>query len=198
MTIHIAPILDRRAPFVVAPQAIATSTLKTAIIGSEGQQGQEYKEILSDHVDLIGFVDTAYTGLMKGRYFPTLEALLSHVTPDLILVSLPHYLHFAVTSKLLKAGIHVIKDKPLAISRKEVMSYKRIMKLSPANLFTFVQRAKREVLLEGKTRLNKLGTPYWFQYEYSLALPSCEESWRSYQSLCGGVCFLIWAITSLM
>ncbi len=40
--------------------------------------------------------------------------------PDVVLISLPHYLHYPVTLDALAAGCHVLVEKPIAVSMKEV------------------------------------------------------------------------------
>lgn len=50
------------------------------------------------------------------QVFSDLDALLASGTVDAISITLPTFLHAAMTEKALKAGIHVLCEKPMALS----------------------------------------------------------------------------------
>ncbi len=61
--------------------------------------------------------EAAYPGITT---YPSLEAMLGDVTLELIVVATPDNLHVAHAHQVLEAGRHVVVDKPVAATAKEV------------------------------------------------------------------------------
>ncbi|MCI9024844.1 MAG: Gfo/Idh/MocA family oxidoreductase [Dorea sp.] len=100
--------------------------LKAAIMGC-GRISVCYEDAfrrLSDHVELICAIDTdlekakAFAQKFNCHYCTDLEDALQYDI-DVIHLCLPHYLHPAMAIKAMEAGLHVLTEKPVAISLQD-------------------------------------------------------------------------------
>ena len=79
---------------------------------------------LSDHVELICAIDTdlekakAFAQKFNCHYCTDLEDALQYDI-DVIHLCLPHYFHPAMAIKAMEAGLHVLTEKPVAISLQD-------------------------------------------------------------------------------
>lgn len=62
----------------------------------------------------------AATGLLNVPIFTDFETMLDRVRPDVVHICTPHDLHAPMTVAALKRGIHVLCEKPLAISEEQL------------------------------------------------------------------------------
>lgn len=91
------------------------------------------------------------------RWFTDHRAMLAEVTPDVVHVTAPPHVHFALASDALEAGSHVIVEKPAAADRHEVgrlleraAASERHLVESHNYLFNAPVRALRDLLRAGQ------------------------------------------------
>lgn len=165
---------------------MASKIITVALLGS-GSRAEKYFNELSKmpNVRIVAvlvneklpkFLESFTGQIVRGG---NVEDLLKHRF-DVAIVALPHHCHQAVTLALLRAGIRVIKEKPLAMTLRDCLSFK-----SPIS--TTVQRNFHPAFLQAKERLFDLGEIRSFTYRYSLALPSMTSGWRAEKGSGGGV-----------
>lgn len=77
--------------------------------------------------------------------------------PDVVLISLPHHLHCQVTLEALDAGCHVLVEKPIAVSMKEVDEMiaaaekaDRVMMPTESSYWLSPFRTAREIVRRGE------------------------------------------------
>lgn len=95
--------------------------LRTAVIGA-GAMGQNhvrvYREIAG--IDLVGFADADETlrATIEQRHhvkgYADYRELLDQAKPDLVTVAVPTVLHSEVASEVIRRGVHVLVEKPIA------------------------------------------------------------------------------------
>src|SRR3954451_6442261 len=95
-----------------------------------GNFGKSWSQIVRDggNTELVGVVEPhtdnrawgiANLGLPEERIFPTIEEALTGVECDAVLVVTPPETHLAVAAAALRAGKHVLVEKPLTPTLEE-------------------------------------------------------------------------------
>lgn len=122
--------------------------------------------------------------------FSDVEALLKWGEFDLGIVILPHCLHAPIAVKCLKAGKHIITEKPMCVSVKEATQMIDAAKGSGAMLSVFHNRrwdgdflALREIVEKGL-----VGNLFHVEM-FSGGWSPPRGWWRDDKAICGGLCF---------
>jgi predicted dehydrogenase len=89
--------------------------------------------------------------------YPTVEAMLKKSKVDLIIIITPHNTHAPLALKCLRAGRHVVCEKPLAITTAEVDAMIAAAKKSGVMLSTYHNRHWDGRILEAMRRIRKNG-----------------------------------------
>lgn len=114
-----------------------------------------------------------------GRVYGSYDALLSDPAIDVIYIALPNHLHCPWTVKALKAGKHVLCEKPLACSAKEAIEMAAAAEnagryLMEAFMYRFHPRSQRikQLLDEGR-----IGAPCLVRSAFCFRMG--EKDWTS-------------------
>lgn len=103
------------------------STLRYALLGCAGQIAPTHIAAIArlPDVELVGMADIAEE---RGRaraaeagcpFFADYEMLLAHTRPDVVVICAPHPLHAPMAIAALRAGAHVLVEKPIAVEVAE-------------------------------------------------------------------------------
>jgi predicted dehydrogenase len=165
--------------------------LRYVIIGAGGISGHHVDEYSrQSDVTPVGFVDIKPDVLERCReLFPEAEVdtdarrLLAKVKPDLASVCTPNHVHCPLTLEALKAGCHVLCEKPMAMTVGEAQSMEALRRrkgrigainFSYRNVAAF--RFAREVIRAGELgRLQRMNV----QYLQSFLSVSSDFVWRN-------------------
>ncbi|MDA0747488.1 MAG: Gfo/Idh/MocA family oxidoreductase, partial [bacterium] len=106
---------------------MASKKLRVAFIGAGGIAGthmRSYAEM--DDVEMVALADISETSMAKwsDQYkiencFTDYKTMLKKIKPDAVSVCTPNGLHAPATIAALRAGAHVIVEKPLAMNARE-------------------------------------------------------------------------------
>jgi predicted dehydrogenase len=114
-----------------------------------------------------------------GQIYNSYDALLVDAAIDAIYIALPNHLHHAWTIKALKAGKHVLCEKPLACSAKEALEMASVSEdcgrcLMEAFMYRFHPRSRRikQLVAEGR-----IGAPCLVRAAFCYRMP--EKDWAS-------------------
>ncbi|MDF1684194.1 MAG: Gfo/Idh/MocA family oxidoreductase [Legionellaceae bacterium] len=176
----------------------ATKKRRVVIIGASGKKGGDYITAVTkrDDLEIVAVViNTRVSPLVSHLESQgviiirdgQIDELLAHVNFDIAIVSVPHAEHKAMTLALLDAKKYVVKEKPLAMSMKDIERYESIchtQNIPP--VFTTVQRDSLPVFLKAKEDLPLIGQPTHFTYNYWFNLPSVTTGWRAHMETAGG------------
>jgi len=144
---------------------LSTKKIEVAIVGAAGKKGGEYLTSLLKRPDIkiaglvINKTTTPQIEKLEKEGVKVFKngdiySLLSQVSFDTVLVSVPHFQHDAMTTQFLNANKYVIKEKPLAFLNPQVENYQTIIstkKIPP--LFTTVQRSILPSFVKAKSEL---------------------------------------------
>ena len=77
----------------------------------------------NDDTEVVGLCDVvetkvaALSSLYGGiRYFTDVDTLLSETKPDVVCIATPHRMHAPIAIQCLNAGVHVLVEKPMALT----------------------------------------------------------------------------------
>lgn len=148
--------------------------LKVAIIGF-GRQGQShylaFKHLETQNlIHIVGICDLNKPVDLpkKTAFFTKYKDLLRYIEIDLVVVSTPNYLHKQICAAALKLGIHVFKEKPLAITYQDGIFLHQLAKEHNCFLITAQQRYHLPAFLKAKELVPQLGQIKRFSYHFSL------------------------------
>lgn len=120
--------------------------LKVAIIGCgriSGSYASAFKE-LHDIAELVYAIDTdeekarAFAGPFGTRYGTDFEDLLT-LKVDVVHLCLPHYLHAPMAIRAMEAGMHVLTEKPVAMTLQEADEMKAVSRRTDRKLGVIFQ-----------------------------------------------------------
>lgn len=178
----------------------ATSEIKVGVVGYGGAFNMGKKHLTE--LQLQGMVPVAVAEMDAERLevakvdfpgigtFPSIDEMLKGSDVDLIVLITPHNTHAELALKALKAGRHVVCEKPLAITTEECDAMIAAAKKSGVMLSTYHNRhwdgiplTAHKLLAEGK-----LGEIYKIECRMgSRTQPG--DWWRTSRTISGGVLY---------
>lgn len=171
--------------------------LRAVVVGAAGHQGRQHIQTLrrlQAIVDVCALVDVRRreAAEVAARFqipcFGSVSEAIANTAFDVAIVAAPHHAHYDLTTELLCSGSHVIKEKPLAANSKEAADLVRLARTRSLGLFVIAQRSYRLPFLFAKEKLQSIGVPYSFTYEYCKSFTEPTGGWRATRRLsCGGV-----------
>lgn len=113
---------------LTSPMSPAAPTLRVAVIGTGGIAEQHLAFLAaSPHTEIVGLCDLSaatvrFNAERHGASFWTTDigALLNHSRPDVVHVLTPPATHVALAEQCLRAGAHVVCEKPIGVSYRDV------------------------------------------------------------------------------
>src|SRR6185503_2686068 len=129
-----AAVRETAAPVVARTEVTVTPLAATAkankvrfgVIGL-GIMGQEHARVIASNplLDLVAVTDVqANTGRkvaadLRSRWFDSAEEMIKSGDVDAVVIATPHWLHGELAISALKAGLHVLCEKPLTVTVAE-------------------------------------------------------------------------------
>jgi len=176
------------------------SKLKFAVVGY-GNIGKRHVHHILAHpeAELVAICDVhekiiEEQALQSIKRYTNIEQMLQEIDANVINVCTPNYLHHPHTIAALKAGFHVVCEKPMAISSAECEDMIQTASLSDKTIFVVKQNRYNEPVQQVKTLLQDgtLGNIFfinvncfWNRNEYYYT----ESPWRGKKNLDGGCLF---------
>lgn len=157
--------------------------LNVGIIGSgritEFRHAPEYTE--NKRANILGFVDSkmarakAMAKQFGGKAYPDVDSLLSNPDIDAVSVCVANTAHAEVTLKALRAGKHVLLEKPMAVTLQECQDIVdaaretgKIVMLGHNQRFAKAHVHAREMIRQGL-----IGKPLTFRTAFGHGGPEC-------------------------
>ncbi len=173
--------------------------LKAAVIGLGGQSIEDHIPAIqfSNLVDLVGVVDNDKDKMKKFlkdnkgiKGFNSFDDLLKKVKIDFVVISLPHCKHYEFTKKAILNGIHILKDKPLAISLEQAEELISLAEKNDVKILTALQRRFNPIYFSFLQLIDKIGKPFYIEAKYSFFVNNPDDGWRGKKKLAGGGCLI--------
>lgn len=185
------------------------SKIKVGTIGYGGafNMGREHLEQMRD----AGFEPTAVCDIDPDRVkiandnFPGIETYTSVATMlrksevEMLAIILPHNVHAKVSLQCLKAGRHVVVEKPFAVTVDECDALIKEANKRKLVCSTFHNRHWDPIILTLRKHIKKIGRPFrWESFSGNYCQPGTW--WRSDKKISGGIIydwgahFMEWAL----
>ena len=174
---------------------------KLGIIGFGGMAGNHYKQISKKNlpVEVKGVYDIDQSRMddakAKGLVcYESRQALVNDPELDIVLIAVPNHLHRDFAIEALRAGKHVLCEKPVTITASDLEDIMAVAK-ETGKIFTVDQNRrvnKDFVLMKRSVESGLIGKPYVIEsrVEGSRGVP---EGWRTSKEQGGGM-MLDWGV----
>lgn len=172
--------------------------LKFAIIGC-GNIGKRHIPIIQMHGTIVGVCDiNKEVGIelsknLKCNFNDNWDTLLSDTKPDIAVICTPNGCHAHHAIQAIERGIHVIVEKPMAISYHDCINMIEKAQSKKVQLWVVKQNRCNPYIKKIKSLLetNQIGEILHFQMHGAWQRPNSyfENSWHGNKELDGGILF---------
>lgn len=125
--------------------------------------------------------DTAQKTYPKTPVYRSLDAMLAQGDVDVVVVATPNETHVPMAEQCLRAGKHVVVDKPVAVSSDEAASLLKVSRETKHRVFVYHNRRWDGDFLTVQQLLktNRLGTLRTFESHFDRFRPTPKSgAWR--------------------
>ncbi|KAL9040307.1 MAG: hypothetical protein Q9214_004540 [Letrouitia sp. 1 TL-2023] len=105
---------------------------------------------------------------------------------QVVYVAVPHHCYPLVVSNLLSARLHLLKEKPAAITSEELLLYQRLAESHSVILSTAGQRRYSCAMARMKDWLPLVGDVHFIEAKRKLCIADLGNGWRAQSALAGG------------
>lgn len=116
--------------------------------------------------------------------------LLDTVKPQMVIITLPHHLHFDVVTDAINRGCHVLKEKPFALSVKEATELGELASAARVHVMTTLQRRFNPIYTSFFQLVDQIGKPFLVNTNYTMYVPDPHVGWRGSRATAGGGCLI--------
>jgi len=177
----------------------SNTKLKVGVIGLGHQSLEDHIPAIksSPDIELVGVVEIDKEKLktflkenknVKG--YENFDDLLKDQKLDFVVIALPHYLHYEFTKKAILSKIHVLKEKPFAISLAQAKELKDLSEKNNVQIVVTLQRRFNPIYSTFFQLVDKIGKPFYIEIKYTFYTDKPYEGWRGKKELAGGGCLI--------
>ncbi|MFA5000121.1 MAG: Gfo/Idh/MocA family oxidoreductase [Patescibacteria group bacterium] len=168
--------------------------LRIAVIGLGKQSKDDHLPAImrSENFELIGVCDTdqkkakEISAQYKVPSYIELDKLIKEQDFQVAMISIPHHAYLDIISALVKAGKHIIKEKPLATNIVEARQLMKILRNGSVYMGVTVQRRFNPIYQTFHQLKKYIGKIYSIEGAYTMNIATLNEGWRASKNLSGG------------
>lgn len=178
---------------------LQTKKLRAGVIGLGHQAIEDHipAVLSSSSVDLVAVADvdkeklTAFSENNKNVHtYERFDDLLNTEVVDFVIIAVPHYLHRDVVYKAIEHKVHVLKEKPFAVSLTQAKEMTDFAEQNGVKIMVTLQRRFNPIYTTFFQFIDKIGTPFFIESKYSFFTSCPHEGWRGQKELAGGGCLI--------
>lgn len=124
------------------------------------------------------------------RSYESVDDLLRENPPEAAIIAIPHDQYLPVITKLAQAGVHILKEKPLATSLSEAKAIDEVISASGVRMMVTLQRRFNPLFRSYEQLRQHIGRAFYFDFRYTLSVSQLGLGWRSHRSSAGGGCLI--------
>lgn len=181
-----------------APRTVAAGTLRAGIVGLGAKGRDDHVPALaaSRAVDLVAVCDAdsavveAHQTEFGTTGYTAYNAMFAAENLDLVVICVPHHVGRAVITAAAEHGVHVLKEKPFAISLDEARDLAAVCNQSGIEVMVTLQRWFNPIYTAFPQLADQIGTPFVVDAQYTLAVDDPAAGWRGRADLAGGGCLV--------
>lgn len=118
------------------------------------------------------------------------NAMFAAENLDLVVICVPHHVGRAVITAAAEHGVHVLKEKPFAISLDEARELAAVCDQAGIEVMVTLQRRFNPIYTAFPQLADQIGTPFVVDAQYTLAVADPAAGWRGRADLAGGGCLV--------
>ncbi|MER8105053.1 Gfo/Idh/MocA family oxidoreductase [Kitasatospora sp. NPDC094016] len=171
---------------------------RAAVIGLGHQALEDHLPGLlgSSRAELVAICDSSPDTLRERQEvlqvpgFTRTGELLDTVSPDFVVVAVPHHAGREVVQECAARGVHVLKEKPFATSVSEARELAQICQAGQVELMVTLQRRFNPIHASVAGLLDQIGTPFLIDGQYTFHTDDPGAGWRGDVKQAGGGCII--------
>jgi len=170
--------------------------LKIIVVGLGHQSLDDHIPAISEceRFELVGVVDideakASEVGAAQVVPFaPDITALLNQLDfkPDAAIVAVPHNGYLPIIKLLAEQKIHIIKEKPFAVSVGDALQIKDLIETNNITLQVTLQRRFNPIFYSFQQLIKRIGKLHSIEARYTLNIARLDEGWRASRLYSGG------------
>jgi predicted dehydrogenase len=170
--------------------------LKIIVVGLGHQSLDDHIPAISEseHFELVGVVDIDETKSSEigaaycVPFASDINTLLNHLDfkPDAALVAVPHNGYLEIIKTLAEKKIHIIKEKPFAVSVEDALKIKELIETNNITLQVTLQRRFNPIFYSFQQLIKRIGKLHSIEARYTLNIARLDEGWRASRLYSGG------------
>lgn len=173
--------------------------LRVGVIGLGHQALEDHIPAIkaSQDVELVGVVEKDKkildTFLLENSGiagYGDLDLLFEKCKPDFVIIATPHNCHYETTKRAIEKGIHVLKEKPFAVSIKQAKELNEIAKKNNVQVSVTLQRRFNPIYYTFFQFIDKIGSVFFTEAKYTFYTDIPHVGWRANKELAGGGCLI--------
>lgn len=173
--------------------------LQVGIVGLGHQSLEDHIPAIkiSSDTELAGVVEIddkklkTFLSENKGvKGYKNLDGLFKNHNFDFIIVAVPHYLHYEILKESIGRKIHILKEKPFAVSLAQAKELNKLAQANNVQIMVTLQRRFNPIYSTFFQLIDKIGPPFFIEAKYTFFTDSPHEGWRGKKALAGGGCLI--------
>ena len=178
------------------PNPDSNIKLKIIVVGLGHQSLDDHIPAISECecFELVGVVDideakASEVGAAQAVPFASdTNALLDKLDlkPDAALVAVPHNGYLPIIKLLAEHKIHIIKEKPFAVSVEDALQIKDLIEINDITLQVTLQRRFNPIFYSFQQLIKRIGKLHSIEARYTLNIARLDEGWRASRLYSGG------------
>ena len=120
----------------------------------------------------------------------SVEELFEKEKLDLVIIAVPHHLHYSITKLAILNKVNVLKEKPFAVSLKQAKEIDFLAKENDVKVSVTLQRRFNPIYSTFFQLIDKIGDPFYIESKYTIFTDLPHEGWRGQKKFAGGGCII--------
>lgn len=171
--------------------------LRCGVVGLGRQARQDHIPAVatSEFADLVAFcdIDDQITHEIAGQYgvtgYRSYQEMISAESLDFVVVAVPHHAGGDVITVAAEHGVHILKEKPFAISLAEARKLQVLCADAGIELMVTMQRRFNPIYTTFHQLYDQIGEPFLIDARYTMQVDPAA-GWRGQSRLAGGGCII--------
>jgi len=171
--------------------------IKVGVIGYGMSAKVFHLPLISDNDQFqLTAICTSQNKLVSEKYpaistYPKVDEFIQHSGVDLVVITTPNVMHYAIAKSCLESGLHVVIEKPMTATSAEAEELVKLAKKHQLTLSVFHNRRWDGDFLTVKKLVNNdsLGEIRLFESHFDRLRPIVSDKWKEHPGMATGVWF---------